>query len=166
MEHWYVVNTKARQEQVAQAHLERQSFRTHVPLVRAERRRRGRWQAELEPLFPGYLFIRFDVNTQSSAPIRSTRGVIGVVRFGGRPAPVPEGLVETLIDSAHLTTTAGTRTDLFQPGTDVTVADGPFAGLLGTVEKASSAERVHLLLEILGGLSRVTVSRHQLVPAA
>ena len=96
MPHWYAVQTKPRQEQVAVTHLERQHFEIFLPRIRAARHRRGRWQSTIEPLFPGYLFVQLEFGAQNTAPIRSTRGVIGLVRFGGEPQPVPRTIMQAL----------------------------------------------------------------------
>jgi transcriptional antiterminator RfaH len=161
--HWFAVHAKARQEQVAVEHLERQGFETFLPLIRAARRRRGRWQSPLEALFPGYLFARIDPNIQDVSPIRSTRGCVGLVRHGGRLLPVPEPLVCEL-QSRH-DGQAIDCTPLFKPGDTVTLVDGPFTGLTGIFEARSGLERVAILLDLMGRSNRVNVSINHLAPA-
>jgi transcriptional antiterminator RfaH len=165
MEAWYAVHAKARQERLAAEHLTRQHYRVYLPLLRSPKRRRGLWRDAIEPLFPGYLFIRLNLRLHNTAPIRSTHGVTGLVRFGGEPRPVPEELVERLLTAE--TDPEGTilQEHLFQSGDRVEIASGPLAGLKAVFLAASGQERAHLLLDLLGRNNRVVVSRHQLVRA-
>jgi transcriptional antiterminator RfaH len=164
MEAWYAVHAKARQERLAVEHLTRQHYQVYLPLIRSPKRRRGKWRDVVEPLFPGYLFIRLDLQLHNTAPIRSTCGVTGLVRFGGEPLPVPTELIERLLGAE--TDSQGTirAEHLFQPGDRVEIAAGPLAGLTAIFLAPSGQERAHLLLELLGRANRVVVSQHHLVP--
>lgn len=163
MQHWYAVQTKARSENLAQMHLNRQGYVTHLPLLRNARHRRGRWCSTIEPLFPGYLFVQLDMATQNSAPIRSTRGVVGLVRFGNEMRPMPRRLMQSLLD-AQLEQVAIDPSDLFSEGDRVILVDGPMKGLAAIVQAKQGRDRVLLLLDLLGRENRVVVSPHQLAP--
>ena len=166
MKQWYTVYTKPRQEQVAKENLERQRFRTYLPLVRARKRSRGRWVCAIEPFFPCYLFVHVDLEVDNTATIRSTRGVISLVRFGTVLAPVQESLIEMLQDTADPETG---MYDLGQPvfkrSDRVTVMDGPFMNLTGIFQGADTKQRVAVLLEILGGQRTVAFAHDQLALA-
>ena len=164
MTDWYAIHTKPRQEYVAVENLERQSYEVFLPLIRQPRRRRGRWQTVTEPLFPGYLFSRLDLEADNIAPIRSTRGVTGLVRFGGLPCPVPADVVENLQILQESEEGVICTATLFQPGDRVSISEGPLAGLEGIFLAASGKERVSLLLDFLGKQQRIDVSRHQIAP--
>jgi transcriptional antiterminator RfaH len=164
MADWYAVNAKARQEFAAREHLERQAYRTHLPLVGTPRRLRGRWQSLTMPLFPGYLFVELDMQAQNIAPIRSTRGVVGLVRFGNELPPVPSGLVEALRRSQPKDDQPLDLSQLFKTGAPVAIVDGPFQGLKAIVEAGSSRDRIQVLLDLLGQANRVTLSSHQVAP--
>jgi len=164
MEQWYAVHTKARDESLAEEHLGRQGFATFLPRIKASRRRRGRWREVIEPLFPGYLFIRLDLHTQDSSPIRSTRGVLGLVRFGDEPAQVPADLIAGLMAASATTAGIVREEHLFKPGDRVEIVLGPFAGLPASILAESGEERVQLLLELLGRANKVSISRHQIRP--
>ena len=161
---WYAVNTKARQEFAAREHLERQAYRTHLPLVSTPRRLRRRWQTRTMPLFPGYLFVELDTASQSTAPIRSTRGVVGLVRFGNELPPVPSGLVEALMRSQPEDDQPLDLAQLFRVGEQVAIVDGPFRGLKAIVDAQGSQDRIHVLLDLLGQSNRVTLPSHQVAP--
>ncbi len=165
MEHWYAGHTTARDEKLAEDNLKRQGFVTFLPQIKDSRRRRGRWIEVIEPLFPGYLFTQLDLLIQDTSPIRSTRGALGLVRFGGDPAPVPPGLVEQLMAASASTEGMVRQEHLFQAGDRVEILSGPFAGLPASILAETGKERVELLLELLGRPNKVVMSRHQLTPA-
>ncbi len=151
MKHWYLIYSKPRGEELAKANLERQEFRSYLPLVRRPRYRMGRRIMRIEPLFPRYLFIHLDAVTDNWAPIRSTFGVTNLVRFGMQPAMVPDGLVEMLMarDDA-----SGGIQDLppeeFQKGGRVRISAGPMVGYEGIFLARTSRECVLVLLNIVG----------------
>ena len=95
MSNWYLIHTKIRQERVALENLERQGFECFLPLIRAEKLRRGALQVVQEPLFPRYLFIRLGTGLESPswAPVRSTVGVSRLVTFGQTPAKIDDELI-------------------------------------------------------------------------
>lgn len=71
---WYLIQCKARQDERALEHLERQGFECYRPLYEKEHIRRGRRELASVALFPSYLFIRLDRVHDNWLPIRSTRG--------------------------------------------------------------------------------------------
>lgn len=160
MRRWYAVFTKPRQEGLANEHLGRQGFSTYFPRTLI-RRRRGQWSAErIEPLFPRYLFVHIDILVESTLPIRSTRGVSGLVCFGGQLLAVPDPVLEFLMRSASPETglhkLAGPQ---FSSGDRIVIRDGPLAGVEGIFAAESGEDRVLILLEILGRTNRVAVRR-------
>ena len=93
---WYAVQTKPRQERVAEDNLARQDYTTYLPRLKTSKHRRGQWVDVVEPLFPRYLFIHVDPDEHSIAPVRSTLGVANLVRFGHRLKPVPTRVIDYL----------------------------------------------------------------------
>jgi transcriptional antiterminator RfaH len=161
MRHWYAVYTKPRQEALAEEHLGRQGFHVWFPRALRSRRRRGRWRDLAEALFPRYLFIQLDLQRDNAAPIRSTLGVSGMVRRGDWPAVVPDAVIDGLQAAADPETGLHRLTPRpLVRGDRVAVLEGPFQGLEGIFRAASGTERVTILLDILGGSSRVSLSRH------
>jgi transcriptional antiterminator RfaH len=148
---WFVVYTKPRSEALADEHLRRQGFATYLPRLRQPQHVRGAWREVISPLFPRYLFVRLRPGVQDISPLRSTRGVTTLVRFGDRLAMMPPGMVEAL--RAYEDPNAGVHTAeraLFVAGDPVRIMQGAFAGLEGVFHAASGEERVIILLRILG----------------
>ena len=161
--HWFAVQSKPRQEQVAQEHLQRQDFETYLPMLSVRRQRRGQWQTVVEPLFPRYLFIQIDINQQSLAPVRSTRGVAQLVRFGHLLHAVPDSVIAYLKQQESAAT--ATREDdalPFKAGDQVRLLEGPFAGLTGVYTATTANERALLLVELLGRENELVVDLNSL----
>lgn len=166
MSAWYAVLCKPRREEVAEANLLNQGYRVYLPRLATQRRRDGKWIDTIEPLFPRYLFIAAGREQQGFSSVRSTLGVSNMVRFGGQPATVPEAVVEALRGRQDPATGACARRSLFQTGEAVQFRTGPFAGLEGVFEVEAGEDRVFVLLEFLGKINKVKVSRDWLVAAA
>jgi transcriptional antiterminator RfaH len=144
---WYLIHTKPRQEALALTNLSRQGFECYMPMLRLQKIRQRKTALVAEPMFPRYVFIRLDTSGsgQSWSPIRSTLGVNQLVRFGGQPAKVDGQLID-LIRSREQGTHAQA---LFSAGDNVTVADGPFAGLEAIYQNTDAESRSMILLNIL-----------------
>jgi transcriptional antiterminator RfaH len=165
MKCWYAVQSKPRQEAVAEEHLKRQGFTTYLPRIRLRKHSRGKWVLTQEPLFPRYLFIQCDPSVDNTAPVRSTRGAVGLVRIGSDLRAVPDEVIAFLMqgedDTEHL------RYDdswPHQPGDWVKVLEGPFAGLEGVYQQPIAESRAILLLELLGRENSVAVDMESLSP--
>ena len=162
---WYLVYTKPRQEEVAATNLTRQGYGVYLPRLRQLRKRSGKRVPIVEPLFARYLFIHLDSHTDNWIPIRSTLGVMSLVRFGAEPARVPDDLV------AHLKSHEGAEGlhEWAEPklavGDHVRVAEGPLAGYEGVLIAKSGRERVTLLLHMLGSQVRAQLGTSQLESA-
>jgi transcriptional antiterminator RfaH len=144
---WYLIQCKARQDERALDNLQRQGFECYRPVYESERVRRGRIHLTSAALFPGYLFIRLDHIHDNWAPIRSTRGVIQVVRFNEFPLPVADEIVEQIrrrIEDRPI------RQHYLKSGERVVLTfDGSFSGIEAIFVSSVGEERVLLLLNIL-----------------
>lgn len=144
---------------MAEQNLQRQGWQVYLPLIRQPRRRCGRWIEVIEPLFPRYLFLRFQSGHDDISPIRSTTGVHNLVRFSEYPATVPDSIVESLRRAADGATGLHYREPLFKTGDKVIVEQGPLAGLQAILVAETGQERVIILLEMLGRENRLNIKR-------
>jgi transcriptional antiterminator RfaH len=152
--------TKPRAEAEAQVCLMRQGFETLFPRTRRTVRAASGMIVRTESLFPRYVFIQSDPSLQSLEPVRSTRGVTTIVRFGGEPACVPDKVIEQIraridLDDGFVRLTAP---DLM-PGTKVRINEGPFSGLDAIFAAGQGDDRVRLLLTMLGSEREVVLPR-------
>jgi transcriptional antiterminator RfaH len=164
-ERWFLVHTQPKSESRAGLHLGAQGFRTHLAQIQKTIRHARQLRTVRAPLFPRYIFIILDLGRDRWLSVRSTVGVSSLFTCGDRPVPVPEGVVEALIqrtDEANLTLfNAGLVT-----GQSVRILSGPFVDLVGTLERLDDAGRVRVLLDMMGTTVPVALHRCALSPAA
>ena len=148
--HWYLVHTKPRQEQCALENLERQGYECYLPVFPKEKLRQNGVSITNEPLFPRYLFIRLGQGhaDQSWTPIRCTKGVSQLVRFGVNPAKAQDALIERL--RATETAVQSNPERLFTLGEHVRLTDGAFVGIEGVYQMTDGERRVMVLIELMG----------------
>lgn len=156
--YWYLIHTKPRQELCALQNLQRQGYTCYLPMLALEKLRRGKIFVCEEPLFPRYLFIALstDLNSQSWAPIRSTRGVSRLVTFGSTPLKVPAAFIQSLQHEEDARKTEPNR--LLKPGDVVQVTEGPFAGLQGIYQITDGEKRAIILLELLSKPTQLPIA--------
>ena len=94
MKKWYLIRTKARQEQIAINNLHNQDYIVYCPRALINKKN--------VVLFPGYLFILLDENLQNWSPIKSTRGVKNFVRFGLAFAHIPDMVIDFIILKVYI----------------------------------------------------------------
>lgn len=96
-ERWYVVQALARREPIAKMRLEAQGYRIFLPqMIKTVRHARKMRQARVA-VFPGYLFVAFNPLKDRWRSINGTIGVARIITANEVPAPVPRGIVETLV---------------------------------------------------------------------
>lgn len=157
---WFAVLTKPRAEGEAALRLTQQGFECLYARTRRSVRAASGMVVRTESLFPRYVFLRSDPAQQSLAPVRSTRGVAGLVRFGGEPAVVPDLVIEQIrgrIDASDGFVRLAPPTLI--PGSTVRIHEGPFSGLDAIFAQSLGSERVRLLLVLLGSERSIELPR-------
>ena len=163
MDHWYVLYTKPNAEYAASHFLSQKGYETFLPVVKSPHPRRG---YETVPLFPSYLFIRFDPNRLVIKDIYQTPGVRTLVKFDNRLAIVPDIVIEFIRKRVEaINEVGGLPNHNFKPGDLVYIRSGPLAGLEAIFEgPLGPRERVWVLVYILGALNRAEVPVEDLEP--
>jgi transcriptional antiterminator RfaH len=161
----YVAQTLPRKEEVARQNLARQRFASFLPRYKVTRQHARQRYDVLTPLFPGYIFVRFN---PEEAPWRSINGTMGVLGLVGprlaRPVPMPANAIDNIMARCR----NGIMTSLLEclePGAVMRVISGPFADQLVTIEALDGRERVRVLLNILGADQRFDLACDCLGPA-
>lgn len=158
---WFLAQLKPNCGHIAERNLNLQGFRSFLPTEDGTRRVRGKFITAPRPLFPGYIFVAFDTGAGHWRTINSTNGITRLVSFGKEPAPVPLGIVSQLM----LRCDASGKLlppKLLTPGDQVRLTLGPFAGFVGTIEAIAPERRIWVLMDIMGGQTRVAVAADQL----
>ena len=155
---WYVIRTKVGCEAVAEDHLQRQDFPVYCPRLIARRRRFGRRAQIVSPLFPQYLFLQLAIGVQDLAPAKSTKGVLGIVRFGEEYAVVPQPVIDGLRRHEDPAVQLRRIEDPFKPQARVRITAGPFNHWEGIFLNQCAEDRVTVLLNLLGRETPVVLS--------
>jgi transcriptional antiterminator RfaH len=162
---WYLVHARPRQEGVAEVHLRRQGYEAYFPRLKLPRLRASRWVETVDALFPRYLFVGVRPGEQCLAPVRSTRGVAKVVRVGERYTPVARDLLSSLRARESACGVHVLNTAALKPGDRVNIIAGPFAGLEAVFQSQQGTDRVRVLLELIGTVSRTSLPAGFVVPS-
>lgn len=160
--HWYVIHTHPRQEERADRNLSAWGVETFFPKIRGRRRNQFTNKPILtsEPLFPRYIFARFEAGALLSK-VCYTRGVQGVIRQGDSPAPVDNEIVDAIW--AQVGEHGFVRmNDELKRGDRVVVKEGLFRDFVGIFERDTKAgDRIIILLTAINYQNRVVLERDQ-----
>ena len=94
---WFLAQLKPNCASIADKNLKRQGFKTFLPMEEETRQRGGKFVTSMRPLFPGYIFVAFDVARGFWRTVNSTYGITRLVSFGKEPTGVPLDLVSQLM---------------------------------------------------------------------
>jgi len=154
--HWFVIHTHRRQELRVEQNLHCGGIEVFLPKISEAPARRSTQSAKIAPLFPQYVFARFDP-AHRLHDVLFTRGVQAPVLIGGTLAAVEDGAIgflQSRVRDDGLIRVGRT----LQRGEKVVIESGPFADWIGVVERYSSEhERVVVLLSTVSAALRVDV---------
>jgi transcription antitermination factor NusG len=145
-EAWYALYTFPRHEKLVAQQIERRRFTSFLPVYRSVRRWKDR-RKELElALFPGYVFVRMDL--EDRLQVLQVPGVVRLIHFNGRPAAIAAEEIEALRSKLS-------GIDRIEPhpylnrGRRVRVRSGPMQGLEGIVVRRKDRCRIIFSIDLL-----------------
>ena len=147
---WYALRTRPHKETLVCEQAQIQGIETFNPLLRV--RPVNPRARKVRPYFPGYVFVRVDMNEMGISTFQYMPYAVGLVSFGGEPASVPAALINALKrrvrESIDVQRIGPSKGDM------VWIERGPFAGHEAMFDsRLRGGERVRLLLELLSGQS-------------
>ena len=151
---WFILQFKSNSHHLAVKNLNRQGFETFLPLHEATSRKLSRFINTSKPLFPGYMFIRFDKAESEWHKINSTYGVSRLITFNSILKSIPTIFVDHLMKRYDL---SGKLIPIrkLKKGDHVTVSKGPFANFIATVEKYEADQRIWILMDLMGRKTKI-----------
>jgi len=159
---WFAIWTRSRHEQVVREQLERKNIDAFLPTLPRWSRWKDRKKKIDWPLFPGYCFARFDPD--EALPVLKVPGVVNIVSFEGKPAPIPE----YEIDSIRVLVTSELQFDpcpLIHEGMMVEVVHGALKGVVGRLmRKDTKHARLVLSVDLIGQAVSVEVDAAYVKP--
>lgn len=158
---WYAVRVRSRFEQQVSLSLSGKGYEEYLPLYRSRRTWSDRSKDLDLPLFPGYLFCRFDV--QFRLPILTTPGVVAIVGIG----KIPVAISDREIDAIQTVVRSGLH---LQPwpqlvvGSKVLIEQGPLKGIEGVTLDVKKKYHLFVSVPLLQRSVSVEIDREWVRP--
>ncbi len=160
-DYWYALHVKPRFEKYVTTQLGSKGYETFLPTYVSKRKWSDRVKSISLPLFPSYVFCRFDIH--SRLPIVITPGVMAVLGAGKIPAPIDESELSAI----HHITEAQVRAEpcpYLAVGEVVRVESGPLEGLVGIVLRTKGSDRLVVSVSLLMRSVSVEIDRSLVKP--
>jgi transcriptional antiterminator RfaH len=157
---WFAICTNPRQEDRAYRNLLSSGVDCFNPKIRESRCNQFTGAVTLiaRSLFPRYIFARFSVRS-SLRTVSFTRGVLKVVSFNFKPAPIDNEVIELMksrIGQDGLLNVG----EALKPGDKVRIKDGPWRAIVGVIERNTQpSERVQILLTAINYQGSLMIER-------
>ncbi len=170
---WYVVNTYSGHEQKVKEKLEQRAismgfqdniFRVIVPeTTEVEVDKNGQKKEKVKKMFPGYVLVEMIMSDEAWYIVRNTPGVTGFIGSSGhkaKPTPLMPQEIDRILGSMGMS-----RVNIeseMSVGSKVTIVDGPFKGMTGTVDNVDiENNRLNVLIDLFGQETPVEVELFQ-----
>lgn len=143
---WYAVQVRSRHEDLVARHLRIRGLESLLPLYKRRHRWSDRFKELDVPLFPGYVFCRFD--PVNRLPVLTVPGVVQIVGVGKNPLPIDE----TEIDAIQTVVKAGFPRQpwpFLEIGQKVKIECGPLCGMEGILLGFRGDQRLVLSITLL-----------------
>jgi transcriptional antiterminator RfaH len=150
--HWYVIHCEPSHDRQVERLIGSAHIEVFAPQLPKTRRRNGH-----KPLFPGYVFARLDLQTDTWGALRRLPGIRSLVEIGGGPCPLDDTVVAVIRRYVHdRSTSSGVH---LVPGQRVSVTSGAFRDLEGIFcETLRGDERIAILVNLMRQQIRVELA--------
>ncbi len=142
---WYALQHKPAQGDRALQHLQNQDIACFYPKISVEKIKGGKRSKKLEPLFPGYLFVNLEQTDPMWSKLRSTRGVLRIVGFANKPAPISDAVIRHIKESLDSVAEQGG----IKAGQAVQLNEGPFEGINAIFQSYDGEARAIVLINFM-----------------
>ena len=154
---WYLLQHKPSKQNIALKNLKRQGFKTFYPLLENTKRTNSRFKNSFLPLFPGYIFVSFNIEDIRWIKIKYTIGVSRIVGLNSIPSEVPRDIILDLqkkYSRSHVLLSAKN----IKKGVNTKILKGPLSGFVGKIEDYDAYSRIKILLEIMGNQKIISIN--------
>jgi transcription antitermination factor NusG len=158
---WFALQIRSKHEKLVATHLSGRDFEWFLPLYK----RRKLWSDRIKeveaPLFPGYIFCRF--NPENRLPILTIPGVIQIVGYNRLPVPIEEteiGAIQALVASG----VPNQPWPFMAAGDNVRIVRGPLTGMEGILIAFKGSHRLILSVTLLQRSVAVEVDSALVLP--
>jgi transcription antitermination factor NusG len=154
---WYALRSKPRKEDVVWRQAREQGFEVFYPRLRVQPVNPR--SKKVRPYFPGYLFVKADLDEVGLSVFQWMPHSVGLVVFGGEPSVVPENLIHAIRQRVEEIAAAGGEVfDGLKHGDTVAIEYGPFEGYEAIFDtRLPGTERVRILLQLLTNQRHISI---------
>lgn len=166
---WYVVNTQSGHEQRVSNEIRKRVEATGlqdvvtevlVPVQKKIVVKEGKQRIKEERIFPGYILVRVVLDKDIQEIIKNTEGVIGFVRTGKDPRPLPDQEVKAIMKFMEVEQPSYQSS--FNIGDAVKITDGAFVDFVGSISEIDEEKgKVKVLISIFGRETPVELEFNQ-----
>jgi transcriptional antiterminator RfaH len=151
---WYALNCRPNKEETILSQLEAQGFEVFFPR-RLEYTKKSKF-IKVEPLFPGYIFVKIDLETEALSTFQRMQFTSGLTSFGGRPLFLPDNLIHAIRNRVERINVSIVRLLAGINHTNETDhGETQITGYEALFDKdLTDKDRVKVLLDVLDGSSR------------
>jgi len=160
---WFAVQTRTTHEKRVASLLDYQRYEYFLPLYTARRRWSDRIKQVELPLFPGYIFCRF--NMHARGPILKTPSVVGIAGIAGKPIPLEDHEI-VAIQRIHHSRLSVSPHPFLQVGQRVRLEGGSLDGLEGLIEDIGRRNRLIVSVSLLQRSVAVEIDSAWVTPVA
>ncbi|UCR88376.1 transcription termination/antitermination protein NusG [Mycetocola spongiae] len=155
---WYVIHSYAGFERKVKANIEQRKgtldvadfiYQVEVPMEDVVEIKNGQRKMVTRVRIPGYVLVRMDLNEDSWSVVRHTPGVTGFVGNAHNPTPLrfeeSFNMLKSLVEVAEVAATKAAGKPVtgrvipaevdFEIGETITIKEGSFAGLPGSISE-------------------------------
>ena len=126
---WFALYTKSRSEKKVNQELINKGIDCYLPLEKRLKLWSDRKKWVEEPFIRSYIFVNIEESNLQKA--LNTPGVVTVIRFSGKPAPVREEQIKIIQSILSSSEKFELSTEKFEPKEKVEVTQGSLKGLVG-----------------------------------
>jgi transcriptional antiterminator NusG len=176
---WFVIHSysghekrvkQAIEHRIESLHMDEFIFQVEVPMEEVTEIKNAQKRKVRRVRIPGYVLVRMHLTDESWGAVRNTPGVTGFVGHAHQPVPLTPDEVFSMLApaeaspaAANAAASAAALIDVdFVVGEAITVIDGPFATLPGSISEISpESQKLHVLVSIFGRETPVELSFNQ-----
>jgi len=163
MKNWYAVSTKFNLEFIALENLQRQNIHTYLPKIYKKTSSRNNFSKNIySAFFPGYLFVRLNLETVRWQKINSTIGVQKIVSLGLCPISIPNKIIYEIKKNEDENGLIK-NIETFNKNDNILIETGIFSGTKVIFDRYVSGDnRVRVLMDLMGISTSINIGSHHI----
>jgi transcription antitermination factor NusG len=159
---WFALQIRHSHDLIVPTLLTAKGYEILAPVYRSRRRWSDRFKEIDTPLFPGYVFCRFDPASHSTVPVVTTPGVLKILGFGGKPEPLDAREIESVRLAAQYGLSP--RPCQYLPiGSKIRIVRGPLFGAQGILRRIKNKELLVISVTMLQRSISVEIERSSII---